>query len=160
MERTSPVQPQPFLERKLESMSEVHTERPLPLVDAVTRPFWEAAANKRLIVQRCSSCHAYVWTPRPTCGECGDDKLEWTAMSGRGKVYSYTVIRQVVGHAASRVFGRDIPYVVAWVDLEEGPRFISNLVDCDIESMAIGMDVTVVFEQASPDIWLPKFRPA
>lgn len=140
-------------------MNGVHIDKPLPQVDALTRPFWDAASQKRLVMQRCVGCGAYVWTPRPACGECGADRLAWTEMSGRGTVYSFTVIRQVVGHAASKAFAQDIPYLVAWIDLDEGPRVISNLIGCNVDDAAIGMKVTVAFEAASPDIWLPKFRP-
>ena len=79
-------------------------------------------------------------------------------MSGKGEVYSFTVIRQVVGRAASKAFEPDIPYVIAWVDLEEGPRMITNVVGCG-EHVKLGMKVSVVFEQQSPEIWLPKFKP-
>ena len=140
-------------------MSEDRPRKPLPQINAVTRPFWEAAAQRRLSMPRCRSCAAFVWPPRPTCGECGDADLQWTPLSGRGSVYSFTIIRQVVGGAASRAFEPDIPYVVAWIDLDEGPRMVSNLVGCPIEEVTIGMAVEVVFEQASADVWLPKFKP-
>jgi uncharacterized OB-fold protein len=81
-------------------------------------------------------------------------------MSGRGEVYSFTVIRQIAGRAASQAFQSDIPYVVAWVDLDEGPRMITNIIGCPVENVAIGMKVAVVFEQASNDVWLPKFKAA
>jgi uncharacterized OB-fold protein len=69
------------------------------------------------------------------------------------------VIRQVVGRAASQAFEKDIPYVIAWIDLDEGPRMISNVIGCRVENVKLGMKVSVVFEQQSPDIWLPKFKP-
>jgi hypothetical protein len=80
-------------------------------------------------------------------------------MSGKGEIYSFTVIRQVVGRAASKSFEPDIPYVVAWVDLDEGPRMISNIVGCPVDQVTLGMKVSVAFEQASKDVWLPKFKP-
>lgn len=70
------------------------------------------------------------------------------------------MIRQVVGRAASKAFEPDIPYVIAWVDLEEGPRMITNVVNCPVEDVKLGMKVAVTFEQASKDVWLPKFKPA
>jgi uncharacterized OB-fold protein len=97
---------------------------------------------------------------RPSCFECGSERLAWTPMSGKGEVYSFTVIRQVVGRAASKAFEPDIPYVIAWVDLEEGPRMITNVVGCGVEDVKLGMKVSVVFEQQSPEIWLPKFKPS
>ena len=80
-------------------------------------------------------------------------------MSGKGEVYSFTVIRQVVGRAASKAFEPEIPYVIAWVDLEEGPRMITNVVGCRVEDVKLSMKVSVLFEQQSPEIWLPKFKP-
>ncbi len=87
-------------------------------------------------MQHCNDCGAWVWTPRPLCNECGSEHIEWTPMSGKGEIYSFTVIRQVVGRAASQSFQPDIPYVIAWVDLDEGPRMITNIVNCPVESKA------------------------
>ncbi len=141
-------------------MAEATLKKPLPAITTEAKPFWDAAAQNKLVVQRCLNCHAYVWTPRPACYECGNEELEWKDVSGKGTVYSFTVIRQVVGRAASKAFEPDVPYVVAWVDLEEGPRMISNVIGCPVEDVKIGMKVSVVFEQQSPEIWLPKFKPA
>ena len=132
--------------------------KPLPEITPVTRPFWEAAAAGKLVMQRCGDCHAWVWCPRPACVECGGEKLAWTQLSGRGEVFAFTVIREVVGRAL-RGFEKDIPYVTAWIDLEEGPRICSNVVGCPIEKVAIGMAVEAVFEEAGSGIFLPKFRP-
>ena len=92
--------------------------------------------------------------------ECGSEKLQWTPMSGKGEVYSFTVIRQIVGRAGSKAFEPDIPYVVAWVDLEEGPRMLTNVVGCPVDNVQLGMKVALTFEQASPKHWMPKFKPA
>ncbi|NIO10454.1 MAG: hypothetical protein GTO40_21585, partial [Deltaproteobacteria bacterium] len=94
--------------------------KPIPRVTNLTKPFWDAAAQEKLVMQRCGQCQAYVWCPRSHCMECGSNKLEWTSVSGRGTVFSFTVIRQVVGRGAA-AFEKEIPYIVAWVDLEEGP---------------------------------------
>jgi len=133
--------------------------KPLPRINAVTAPFWRAAAERRLRMPRCKACAAFVWPPRPSCGECGGEHFDWTDLRGRGQVYSFTVIRQVVGGPAAKAFEPDLPYVVAWIDLDEGPRFTSNIVGCPIEVVSIGMAVEVTFEQASLEIWLPKFKP-
>jgi uncharacterized protein len=132
--------------------------KPLPEITAVTRPFWEAAAGGKLIMQRCGECGSWVWCPRPACVECGGEKLDWTQLSGRGAVFAFTVVREVVGRAL-RGFAGDIPYVAAWIDLEEGPRICSNIVGCPVEKVTIGMPVEIVFEQAGEGIFLPKFRP-
>ncbi len=141
-------------------MAEVKTEipKPLPEITPITQPFWEAAAKRRLVMQRCSDCQSWVWCPRPACVECGSEKLAWTPVNGRGRVFAFTVIREVVGRAL-RGFAGDIPYVTAWIDLEEGPRICSNIVQCPIEKVTIGMPVEVVFEEAGRGIFLPKFRP-
>ena len=132
--------------------------KPLPEITPITQPFWEAAANRKLVMQHCSDCQSWVWCPRPACVECGSEKLQWIPVSGRGKLFAFTVIREVVGRAL-RGFAKDIPYVTAWIDLEEGPRICSNVVGCPIEKVAIGMAVDVVFEEAGPGIFLPKFKP-
>ena len=141
-------------------MAELDVSKPLPAITTEAKPFWEAAAQQKLMIQRCRDCHAWVWTPRPSCNECGSEKIEWTQMSGKGEVYSFTVIRQVVGRAASKSFEPDIPYVIAWVDLDEGPRLITNVIGCPVEAVKLGMKVTVQFEKASEKVWLPKFKPA
>ncbi len=132
--------------------------KPLPRVTSLTQPFWEAASQNKLVLQRCRQCEAYVWCPRPSCTECGSDQLKWTSVSGRGSVFSFTVIRQVIARGAA-AFEKEIPYIVAWIDLEEGPRFCTNVVDCPIDKVTIGMPVEVVFDKASSEITLPKFRP-
>ncbi|MBI3063177.1 MAG: OB-fold domain-containing protein [Deltaproteobacteria bacterium] len=132
--------------------------KPLPEITPITQPFWEGAAKGKLLMQRCRDCHSWVWCPRPACVECGSERLEWTPLSGRGRVFAFTVIREVVGRAL-RGFAKDIPYVTAWIDLEEGPRFCSNIVHCPVEKVAIGMAVEVLFEDAGSGIFLPKFQP-
>ncbi len=132
--------------------------KPLPQVTSLTQPYWDATAQKRLVIQRCTKCGEYVWCPRPACTECGSEQLEWAAASGRGTVFSFTIIRQVIGRGAA-AFEKEIPYIVAWIDLEEGPRLCSNVVECSLERITIGMPVEVIFDQASSEIVLPKFRP-
>ena len=141
-------------------MAEIDVSKPLPAITTEAKPFWDAAAEQKLMIQRCQECNAWVWTPRPACNECGSEKIEWTQMSGKGEVYSFTVIRQVVGRAASKAFEPDIPYVIAWVDLDEGPRLITNIIGSPVEDVKLGMKVAVQFEKASEKIWLPKFKPS
>jgi uncharacterized OB-fold protein len=132
--------------------------KPLPEITPVNQRFWEAAKEGKLMMQRCKDCQSWVWCPRPICVDCNSDKLEWTSLSGRGKIFSFTVIREVVGREL-RGFASDIPYVTAWIDLDEGPRICSNVIGCPIESVKIGMDVQVAFEDTGEGISLPKFRP-
>jgi uncharacterized OB-fold protein len=133
-------------------------KKPLPQITPLNQPFWDGAKNGKLIMQRCKDCQSWVWCPRPVCGECGSDRLEWAELSGRGKIFAFTVIREVVGRAL-RGFAPDIPYVTAWVDLDEGPRFCSNVVGCPIESVHIDMPVEVVFHDTGEGVTLPKFKP-
>jgi uncharacterized OB-fold protein len=140
-------------------MAEATLKKPFPVLTSEAKPFWAAAAEQKLVMQRCQECRAYIWTPRPACFECGSECVEWKELSGKGQVYSFTVIRQVVGRAASKAFEPDVPYVVAWIDLDEGPRMISNVIGCPVEDVKLGMKVAVVFEQQSPEVWLPKFKP-
>jgi uncharacterized OB-fold protein len=133
-------------------------KKPLPEITPVNQPFWNGAKAGKLMMQRCQDCHSWVFCPRPICVECNSDQLEWVQLSGRGKVFSFTVIREVVGQAL-RGFGPDIPYVTAWIDLEEGPRICSNIIGCPIDSVKIDMPVQVVFEDTGEGITLPKFKP-
>jgi uncharacterized protein len=133
-------------------------KKPLPEITPLNQPFWDGAREGKLVMQCCRDCDAWVWCPRPVCGECGSDRLEWKPLSGRGKVFAFTIIREVVG-GALRGFAPDIPYVTAWIDLEEGPRFCSNIIGCPIEDVKIDMDVGVVFEDTGDGITLPKFKP-
>src|SRR5688572_17442158 len=110
-------------------MSETTETKPLPEITPVTRHFWQGTMKNRLMMQRCDTCGAYVWTPRSFCFECGSRDLTWSRLSGYGQVYSFTVIRQTIGVNA-RAFADDVPYIVAWVDLEEGPRMVTNLIGC------------------------------
>jgi uncharacterized OB-fold protein len=131
--------------------------KPLPEITPVNQPFWDGAKARKLMMQRCKECQSWVFCPRPICVECNSDQLEWVQMSGRGKVFSFTVIREVVGHDL-RGFAADIPYVTAWIDLDEGPRFCSNIVGCSIEDVKIDMPVEVVFEDSGDAVTLPKFK--
>ena len=133
-------------------------KKPLPELTPVNQPFWDGAKAGKLMMQKCQHCGTWVFCPRPVCGECSSDKLEWVQLSGKGKVFAFTVIREVVGQAL-RGFAPDIPYVTAWIDLDEGPRFCSNII-APIDRVKIGMDVQVVFEDTGDGITLPKFKPA
>ena len=114
-------------------------KKPLPEITPVNQPFWDGAKAGKLMMQKCRDCGTWVFCPRPVCGECASDKLEWIQVSGKGKIFSFTVIREVVGQAL-RGFAPDIPYVTAWVDLDEGPRFCSNVIGCPIDKVYIDMN--------------------
>ena len=129
--------------------------KPLPHPNEVSRPFWEAAKRHELQIQRCNVCGAYVFYPREACPECLAADLIWIPVSGKGKLYSYT-IAQAPTHPA---FADDVPYVIAIVELEEGPHITTNLVGCPPDQVAIGMPVAASFEDVSAEMTLVKFRP-
>lgn len=129
-------------------------QKPLPTVSAESRPFWEAARRHVLSLQRCEGCGDYVYYPRPVCPACGSDRLTWETVSGEGVIYSYTVCHRPAGPA----FKAEVPYVVALIDLKEGPRMLSNIVTDDPATVRIGLPVRVHFEDVSEEISLPKFR--
>jgi uncharacterized OB-fold protein len=126
--------------------------KPLPRPTPTSRPFWEAARRHELSLQRCAACKAFIYYPRERCPHCFSDRLSWERVSGRGKVYSYTVVRR----ASSRAFAE--PYVLAIVELEEGPRMTTNI-DAAPESVKVGMPVVAQFEDVTPECTLVKFRP-
>ncbi len=137
-------------------MSDRRVQKPLPGIDDFQRPFWEAAKRHELVLQRCRKCGSFRYPPGLMCHECLSDDLEWTRVSGRGTVFTWTVFHRAY-HPA---FAAEVPYAVVAVELEEGPRMLSNLVNCKLEDIRIGMPVVVTFDDASAEISLPKFRPA
>ena len=131
------------------------TQRPLPKPTTLTAGFWEAAARGELVIQRCLGCRQYRHYPQPMCRECRSMESEWSKVSGRGVIHSYTV-----AHQAFHPFWSDkVPYVVATIELEEGVRMVDDMLDLDPESVRIGLPVEVWFEAAGDEITLPKFRP-
>ena len=129
---------------------------PPPLADAITLPFWQAAAEHRLVVQRCTACGHTRLPPAPLCPACRSADCDWKELSGRGEVYTYTTVHRPIA------VGQKLPYVVAVIALEDagGLRMISNLVGVEPEAVAIGMPVEVVWEDMGPELVLPRFRPA
>ncbi|HET6793061.1 MAG TPA: Zn-ribbon domain-containing OB-fold protein [Acidimicrobiales bacterium] len=116
-------------------------------------PFWEAARQDRLVLSRCRPCGNIIWYPRAFCPACGRMDVEWVESPGRGTVYSFTV-----SHRGGGAWREAAPYVIAYVELEEGPRVLTNIVECDPEALAVGDRVEVVFQDAG-DWKLPRFRP-
>ena len=131
-------------------------QKPLPQIDEVSRPYWEAAKRHELVLQKCQGCGHHRYPPGDTCPRCLSDRLEWVRASGRGTVYTWTVFYKVYNPA----FANDVPYAVVAVELEEGPRLLTNLMDCTVEDIKVGMPVEVVFDDVTEEITLPKFRPS
>ncbi|RIK95000.1 MAG: nucleic acid-binding protein [Proteobacteria bacterium] len=128
--------------------------KPIPAISAASAPYWEAAANGKLLLQYCDDCSRYLFYPRSWCPHCYGGALEWRTASGRGAVHTYSVV-----HAAPCVgFEADAPYVAAVIDLQEGPRMMANIIGCATETVRVGMPVEGIFE-ARGNIHLPQFRP-
>lgn len=129
---------------------------PPPLVDGITLPWWQAAARHELVVQRCAACEQLRHPPAPVCPACRADESDWHALSGRGEVYTYTIVHRPIAA------GQHLPFLIAVIALEGagGIRMISNLVDVDPNDVRIGMPVEVVWEDMSDELAVPRFRPA
>ena len=123
---------------------------PAPIVDSVNAPFWRAAAEGVLMIKRCKACGEAHWYPRPFCPHCGGDDTEWEAAAGSGTIYSFTVTRRA----------DPVPYVLAYVTLDEGVTMLTNLVDAEIEALHIGQRVQVKFRQAEGGGAVPVFAPS
>ena len=129
-------------------------DRPLPALDPTSEPFWRAADRGELVIQRCPACGARQFYPRPLCVACGGTP-EWEVASGRGVVYTYTVVRQFGGEP----FRSELPYVVAMVELDEGVRMLGNVTDCDPEQVHVGLEVEAWAWAAEGGIAVPFWRP-
>ena len=135
-------------------MPQVEYKKPLPLPSELSAPFWEACRRQELIVQRCQNCHAFRFPPAILCPECLSEATEWRKVSGKGKIFSFVVFHRVY-HPG---FQADLPYTVALIELEEGPRLVSNIVGCSPAEVTCDLPVEVVFEDVTPEVTLPKFR--
>lgn len=131
----------------------IRYEKPLPVIDDGTRAFWDASRQHRLSIPKCNACGEYHFYPRELCPHCHSNDLEWVDVSGKGEVYSYTIVRKPAGP----VFAPDVPYVVAMIVLDEGPRMLTNIVTDDVENVLIGDRVTVSFDDVTPEVTLVKF---
>ncbi len=129
-------------------------EKPLPILSERNLPFWEAAKRGELRMQRCLDCGHIRYPIGPVCTDCLSERTEWVQLSGRGRVFAYCVFYQLYNPA----FKEDIPYNVAIIQLDEGPRMISNVVGCNNEEVKIGDRVGVVFDPVTEDVSIPRFR--
>jgi uncharacterized OB-fold protein len=122
----------------------------------VSQPFWDALREERVMLQRCDECATWVYYPRVRCPHCLSDRLTWTEVDGRGTVYTFTV---AVAPTAPP-FADEVPQLLAVVELNEGVRVSTTLVDVDTAAIAIGMAVAPVFDHGDDGITLLRFRPA
>lgn len=128
---------------------------PRPLNPEWTKPFWEAAKRHELVMPRCKTCDQLFFYPRSECPRCLSDHVEWMKVSGRGHLHTYTVVYQ----PANAAFCDDTPYIYAVVQLNEGPRMVSNVVQCEIEAVRVDMPLEAVFDDVTPEWTLVKFKP-
>jgi len=130
--------------------------KPVPQPTPETLPYWEGAALGELRIQRCRSCGRHYFYPRRGCPDCGSTDVEWTTVSGRARLHTY-----LINHRPAPGFEEDAPYAIAVVELEEGPRMMTNIVGIENtpESLVLDMTLEVTFE-ARGDSSIPVFRPA
>lgn len=131
-------------------MSDLPT--PEPAVNVETQPFWSAATEGRLVLARCDRCESVIWYPRQFCPRCHTTDVSWFDASGRGHVYSFTIVRQ-----APPPWRDSLPYVIAYVELDEGPRVLTNIVDVDVREVVVGAEVRVVFDRSAEGVGVPRF---
>ncbi len=129
---------------------------PVPQPDPDAQPFWDYARAGELRIQSCGDCGGLRHPPRAMCPQCGSFEVEWVAVSGRATVYSYTVSHQAVHPALVD----QVPFATVLVELEEGPRLTSNLLDVEHDEIEIGMAVEVAFHPLTDEVTLPLFKRA
>lgn len=130
--------------------------KPLPTIVGETRPYWEACRRGQLVIQRCARCGEYQFYPRGICAHCWSTEVEWVEVSGRGTVWTYTVTYQ----NRTPGFAEEVPYVLALVELAEGVKLFTNIVECRPQEVRIGMPVEVTFVRANDRVTVPYFKPA
>ena len=132
--------------------------KPLPQFTPGSEPYWDALNNHELRLQRCDVCGTFRFYPSPMCHapDCMSLDYDWAEVSGRGEVYTHTVVHRPVSEA----WVDDTPYVIAMIKLDEGPVMMSNVVECEPGDVRIGLPVEVVFEDLADGVTLPYFRPA
>lgn len=126
---------------------------PQPVANADSLPYWNAARERRLVIRRCSACTRLHFMPRHLCPHCWSDQLEWVDAKGTGSVHSYTVIHR----ASDPAFAPLVPYALALVELDEGPRMMANIVGADALDVKIGDRVQVTFEDRGGGALVPQF---
>jgi len=126
----------------------------MPIVNPDTEPFWDGCAVGKLLLQRCTACGRVRHPPSPICPNCLSDAQDWRQASGRGSVYTFVVV-----HEERRGWERLVPYVLAVVELDEGVRIVTNLVNVAPKDVAIGMPVEVTFATSTDVVRLPLFQP-
>ena len=130
--------------------------RPIPVPNEMTKPFWEAARQGVVAMQRCQSCSHFQPPPYPTCVNCMSIDLKFEPVAGKGKIYAYTIMY----HAGDKRFAAAVPYASIVVELDEAPGALmaGNLLDVPYTEAKVGRRVEVTFQKLNDDITLPQFR--
>jgi uncharacterized OB-fold protein len=126
---------------------------PAPIVSPETKPYWDATAEGKLVLPKCQNCGSVNWYPKVFCPVCGKFGVDWIDAAGTGTIYTFAITRRGLGVGAHAG-----PYVLAYVELDEGIRMMTNIVDADLEKLAIGDKVEVVFHDTGAGTALPRFR--
>ena len=129
--------------------------KPLPEPTIDSKPYWDGLKERRLLIQTCADCGKLRHYPRPVCDACFSMESTWTEASGRGRLYSWTETH----HPFHVGFRGETPYILATVDLDEGVRMQTQLIDAKLEDLALGQEVEVVYAVATPEVTLPFVRP-
>ncbi|HBD12058.1 MAG TPA: nucleic acid-binding protein [Porticoccaceae bacterium] len=129
-------------------------EKPQPKITRCAQPYWQSCLQEKLSLPYCKACDAVFYYPRLWCPGCFNQDLDWKTVSGRGRVYSYSVVHQ----SPLPSYQQDVPYVLAVIELEEGPRMMTNVINCDVDAVHVDMPVAVTFEQRG-DMKIPQFQP-
>jgi uncharacterized OB-fold protein len=138
----------------MEQLRDTLSARALPAPDNAALHYWQSAADGTLVLQRCVDCGQFQFYPRALCAACGGE-TEWVDATGRGTLYTFTIIRQ----NRSEAFVRLSPYAVGIVELDEGVRMMSNIVGCELDQLEVGMALEVLLLRAADDVGLPFWRP-
>lgn len=138
-------------------MTSANAGKPLPQITDLTRPFWTAAKQGKLVLQKCGKCSTFNFFPKPWCIECGSRDLNWTDAKPYGTVYSFTVSRSVAMNFPG--WEAELPVLMCLIDLDDGVRLYGQVKGCKPEDMKIGMRVEAFFEAISDEAGIPRFRP-
>lgn len=142
------------LKKKL-SLTDADLEKPMPKPSKWSQPFWDGTKQHKLLLKTCKDCGNIDHPPYLYCTNCQSDNMEWKDASGKATLYGFAINELGVPFP----FMPDLPYVTAFIDLKEGVRMISNIVECDFKDLKNGMELEVVFDDVSPEFTLPRWRP-
>ena len=130
-------------------------QKPVPIPDEASQPFYDGARDHRLMIQQCATCGVVIWPVKSRCDNCMQPTVNWVQASGKATLYSFALMHQVY-HPG---FASAVPYIIAQVDLEEGLRILTNIVGCASSDLQIGMPLEVTFEAITDEVTQPKLKP-